>query len=85
MDRINLKCLIADQEVDLQLDKKAMPGEKGPCFMITEEGCFKGYIALQKDYLVKNIGVSYYTDIDFQSISLHLKKCNIALENPTRK
>jgi hypothetical protein len=74
MDRINLKCLIADQEVELQLDKKAMPGEAGPCFMITEGGCFKGYISLQKNHVFKHLGAPYYTDQDLQSIGTQLKK-----------
>lgn len=74
MDRINFKCLIGGQEVELQLDKKAMPGETRPCFMITEGGCFKGYIALQKNDMITQIGVSYYSDQDLQLISLHLKK-----------
>ncbi len=66
--------MIGGQEVELQLDKKAMPGETGPCFMITEGGCFKGYIALQKNHMITQIGVSYYSDQDLQFISLHLKK-----------
>lgn len=72
MDRINLRCLIAGQEVELQLDKKAMPGEIGPCFMITEGGCFRGYIARQKN-TYKHLGVPYYTDQDLQTISTQLR------------
>ncbi len=66
--------MIGGREVELQLDKKAMPGETSPCFMITEGGCFKGYISLQKNHIIKQIGVSYYSDQDIQLISSHLKK-----------
>jgi len=75
MDRINLKCLIGGQETELQLDKKAMPGETGHCYMISEAGYFKGYIAL-KNNVCKAIGACYFTDGDLQSISESL--CNVA-------
>ncbi|MDR6943652.1 hypothetical protein [Mucilaginibacter pocheonensis] len=73
MDRINIKCLIADKEVELQLDKKAMPGEAGPCFMITQEGCFKGYISLQKNRTFGQLGACYFTDQDIQTIGTQLE------------
>ena len=69
MDRINIKCLIEGKEVELQFDKKAMPGETGPCYMITESGCFKGYVALQKNREFKYLGKSHYSDQDLQLIS----------------
>lgn len=61
--------MIAGREVDLQLDKKAMPGEAGPCYMITEGGCFKGYIAKQKRGILKQLGFSYYSQEDLQAIN----------------
>jgi len=74
MDRIIIKCLIEGQELDLQFDKKAMPGEKGPCFMITAGGCFKGYISRQNNGSYKPIGTPYYTSWDLQIIIEHLRK-----------
>jgi hypothetical protein len=61
MDRINIKCLIGGKDTELQLDKKAMPGEPGPCFMITADGCFKGYIAREKNGNYKALGTPYYS------------------------
>ena len=61
MDRINFKCPIEGQDVDLQFDKKAMPGEAGPCFMITANGCFKGYISRQKNGTYQPIGTLIIT------------------------
>lgn len=72
MDRINLKCLIAGREVELQLDKKAMPGEVGPCFMITEAGCFKGYIRKLRNSQFGHLGSSYYSDQDLEIIKREL-------------
>jgi len=60
--------LIAGLEAELQFDKKAMPGEAGPCFMITEGGCFKGYISRKRDGVYQPIGALYYTDTDFKLI-----------------
>lgn len=74
MDRINIKCTIEGQESELQLDKKAMPGEAGPCFMITASGCFKGYISRQKNGSYKSLGTAYYANEDLQLISDQLNK-----------
>jgi hypothetical protein len=74
MERINIKCPIAGQDLDLQLDKKAMPGEAGPCFMITAGGCFKGYISRQKNGSYKPIGTSYYTAQELQLIAEQVRK-----------
>ena len=74
MDRINIKCPIEGQELELQFDKKAMPGEAGPCFMISADGCFKGYIARQKNGSYQPIGAPYYNARDLQLISEHLRK-----------
>jgi hypothetical protein len=74
MDRINIKCPIEGQESELQLDKKAMPGEAGPCFMITASGCFKGYISRQKNGSYKTLGTSNYTNEELQLITEQLSK-----------
>ena len=74
MDRINIKCPIEGQELELQFDKKAMPGEAGPCFMITVGGCFKGYISRQKNVTYQPIGNPYYTAQDLHVIGEHLRK-----------
>lgn len=69
MDRIKIKWPIAGQELDLQLDKKAMPGEAGPCYMITAGGCFKGYISRQKNGSYRSIGSPYFTLQELQIIT----------------
>jgi hypothetical protein len=74
MDRINIQCLVSGQDTSLQLDKKSMPGEAGPCFMITANGSFKGYISRQKNGSYKSLGTSYYTNEDFQIITDQLGK-----------
>lgn len=74
MDRINIQCLVSGQDTSLQLDKKSMPGEPGPCFMITANGCFQGYISRQKNGSYKSLGTSYYTTEDLQVIGEQLSK-----------
>ncbi|WP_431199628.1 hypothetical protein ACQ86K_01170 [Mucilaginibacter sp. P19] len=73
MDRINIQCLIDGQPTELQLDKKAMPGEAGPCFMITANGYFKGYISRKKGGDYQPLGVQYYTALDLQTIGAELR------------
>ena len=73
MDRINFKCRIEGGDSELQLDRKAMPGETGLCFMITAGGCFKGYIVRQKNGSYRPIGTLYYTEQDLQVIGEQLK------------
>jgi hypothetical protein len=74
MDRINIKCHIEGQDSNLQFDKKAMPGEAGPCFMISADGCFKGYIARQKNGSYQPIGTPYYTTEELKVIGEQLGK-----------
>ena len=73
MDRIKITCKIEGQEAELQLDKKAMPGETGPCYMITAGGSFKGYITRQKNGNYHPIGTSYYTLQELQVIGEYLR------------
>jgi len=77
MDRIIIKCPIEGAEAELQLDKKSMPGESGLCFMITADGCFRGYISRQKNGIFQSIGTPYYTNQDLHVISKYLKEQNL--------
>ncbi|RFZ85264.1 hypothetical protein DYU05_06600 [Mucilaginibacter terrenus] len=72
MDRIQIKCAIDGAETELQLDKKAMPGEAGPCYMVTMSGCFRGYIAYQKTGCYRSIGIPNLSDEELQTISAKL-------------
>jgi len=74
MDRINIQCLVSGQDTSLQLDKKSMPGEAGPCFMISANGSFQGYIARQKNGSYKFLGTPYYTNEDLHLITEQLSK-----------
>ncbi|HWZ35242.1 MAG TPA: hypothetical protein VNW51_03740 [Mucilaginibacter sp.] len=73
MERINIQCLIDGHRTELQLDKKAMPGEAGPCFMITANGCFKGYITRKKNGDYQPLGALYYTTLDLEVIGEQLR------------
>jgi hypothetical protein len=74
MDRINIQCLVSGQDTSLQLDKKSMPGGAGPCFMITANGCFQGYISRQKNGCYKFSGTPYYSSQDLLLIWEQLSK-----------
>ncbi|QQL49916.1 hypothetical protein [Mucilaginibacter ginkgonis] len=47
MDRINFSCELSGKVADIQLDIKKIPGEHQPCYMVSVDGLFKGY--LKKD------------------------------------
>ncbi|OOQ60409.1 hypothetical protein [Mucilaginibacter pedocola] len=49
-----------------------MPGETGLCYIISDNGCFKGYIARRKNGTYRHMGNGYYTDQALATIALHL-------------
>ncbi|RCH56867.1 hypothetical protein DJ568_03155 [Mucilaginibacter hurinus] len=74
MDRLNLTCLLSGVSTKLQLDHKKMPGEAGPCFMVTENGSFKGYISKGPDGKYRSLGTSYFTTEELGTITDHIIK-----------
>ncbi|TWR26768.1 hypothetical protein FPZ42_06950 [Mucilaginibacter achroorhodeus] len=76
MERITIKCRLSGEqaETELQLDRKAMPGEPGPSFMVTSEGYFKGYITRQSNRVYYAIGDTHFTAQDLTIIGEHLNK-----------
>ncbi|WP_345211782.1 hypothetical protein [Mucilaginibacter gynuensis] len=72
MDRIKLQCLLSGVDTSLQFDKKSMPGEAGPCYMITANGSFKGYISRRENGSYQSLGTAYYANEDLEFICAHL-------------
>ena len=56
-------------QADLQLDIKKFPDEKGPCFTITQNGLFKGYIGKQRNGSYAILGASAFSTDDLRSIN----------------
>jgi hypothetical protein len=48
MERFKVNCEISDKSVELQFDVKKMSGEIGPCYMVSIDGHFKGYVKKEK-------------------------------------
>lgn len=48
MERFKINCIISNKPVELQFDIKKMPGETGPCYMVSVDGLFKGYLKKEK-------------------------------------
>lgn len=44
MDRFKFNGKIAGTEVEMQFDLKKMPDEKGPSYMVSIDGLFRGYV-----------------------------------------
>ncbi len=74
MDRIKIDCVISSQPAELQLDKKALPDEPGPTFMLLVNGCFNGYITKQKDGLYKALGGVSLSEKELLVISQQINK-----------
>jgi hypothetical protein len=48
MERFKINCEISNKPVEIQFDIKKMPGEIGPCYMVSIDGMFRGYIKKDK-------------------------------------
>lgn len=44
MERFDLIVTLAENEIEIQFDHKKLPGERGPSYMLSVGGVFKGYI-----------------------------------------
>ncbi len=74
MERFKINCEIASQPVELQFDIKKIPSELGPCYMVTIEGLFKGYIKKEKSGIFGQLMNSNFTNEDMAVINYELKK-----------
>jgi hypothetical protein len=60
--------------VELQFDLKKIPGEKGPCFMVTVDGMFKGYVTKEKSGDYGQLMSSNFADAELFIINEELRK-----------
>jgi hypothetical protein len=58
----------------LQFDIKKIPGEKGPCYMVSIDGLFKGYIKKEKSGNFGQVMNANFADDDLTIINTELKK-----------
>ncbi len=73
MERFKINCEIAKKPVELQFDSKNMPGESGPCFMVSIDGLFKGYIKKEKSGIFGQLINSDFGEDDMLVINEQLK------------
>lgn len=74
MDRFKINCEISGKAVELQFDIKKIPGEKGPCYMVSVDGLFKGYITKEKSGCFGQLMNSNFADVDLSVINEELRK-----------
>jgi hypothetical protein len=74
MERFKINCEISKMPVELQFDIKKIPGEKGPCYMVSIDGLFKGYIKKEKSGNFGQVMNSNFADDDLTIINTELKK-----------
>ena len=77
MERFKINCEISGTAVELQFDIKKIPGEKGPCYMVSMDGLFKGYIKKEKSGRFKQLMNSNLTDDDLSVINDELQKAAV--------
>lgn len=76
MERFKVKCEISRKLVELQFDIKKMPGETGPCYMVSVDGLFRGYIKREKTGVFSQLMNLNFTEEDMVVINSELKKLN---------
>ena len=74
MERFKITCEISNKLVEAQFDIKKIPDEKGPCYMITIDGLFKGYIKKEKDGIFRQLINSYFDEKDMLTINEKLRQ-----------
>lgn len=74
MERFKIKCEISQKPVELQFDIKKMPGEVGPCYMVTVDGLFRGYIKKEKTGMFGQLMNSDFDEEAMFVINSELKK-----------
>lgn len=73
VERFKIDCEISNKPVQLQFDIKKIPGEVGPCFMVSIDGLFRGYIKKEKSGLFGQLMNSCLTDDLISTINKQLK------------
>ena len=74
MERFKIKCEISHKQVELQFDIKKMPSEAGPCYMVSVDGLFKGYIKKEKSGRFGQLMNSDFGDNEILVINEQLKR-----------
>lgn len=72
MERFKINCEISNKPVELQFDIKKMPGEAGPCYMVSIDGLFKGYIKKEKSGVFGKLMNSNFAEEDMVIINQYL-------------
>lgn len=71
--------MLSTGQTNLQLDIKKIPDEPGPCFMVTDNGLFKGYIGKQRNGSYAILGASTFSKDDLRSINHALNELRAEL------
>jgi len=73
MERFKISCEIANKPAELQFDLKKIPGEVGPCYMVSVDGLFRGYIKKEKSGIFGQLMNSTFDESDLIEINERLK------------
>jgi hypothetical protein len=68
-DRFKINCEISGKMAELQLDIKKIPGESGPCYMVSIDGLFKGYLRKEMSGKLGQLMNTYFTEHEMATIN----------------
>lgn len=72
IDRFKINCEWAGKPAEIQFDVKKIPGEMGPCYMVSIDGLFRGYIKKEKPGTFSQLTNSNFSDDDMEFINEQL-------------
>ena len=73
MERFKIQCELSCKPVELQFDIKKMPGEIGPCYMVSVDGLFRGYIKRTNTGTFEQLMNKNFSEEDLTTINEELK------------
>lgn len=73
MDRFTINCMITGDMTEIQFDLKKMPGETGPCYMVSIDGMFRGYIKKENSGTFQQLVNTHFAAEDMAAINDKLR------------
>jgi hypothetical protein len=73
MERFKITCEVSHKPVEFQFDIKKIPDEVGPCYMVSVDGIFRGYVRKEKSGIFGQLMNSDFTSEYMSIINEQLK------------
>ena len=77
MERFKIVCEIMNKIAEVQLDTKKIPGETDPCYMVSIDGLFRGYLRKEKSGTLIQLMNSIFSEDELQRINEQFLKLKV--------